>query len=111
MQGCCDAADVCELVGIFILRKLSNTIDKYSICLCCDDGRGVFEKLSGPQIEQRKKKNINIFKDCRLLTTVTSNITNEVFLSLTSNLKSDSYQPFRKLSQIILILIQIVHLK
>ena len=29
MQGCCDAADVCELVGIFILRKLSNIIDKY----------------------------------------------------------------------------------
>ena len=55
MQGCCDAADVCELVGIFFLRKLSNTIDKYSICLCCDDGRGVFEKLSGSQIEQRKK--------------------------------------------------------
>ena len=54
-----------------------------------------FYKLSGPQIEQKKKKTIKIFKDCRLLSTVTSNIRSVVFLNKTSNLKIESYQPFR----------------
>ena len=52
-KGCCDGAEVCELVGIFKLSKLSNIIDKKGIGLCRDDGLSVLEKLSGPQIEQR----------------------------------------------------------
>ena len=43
-------------MGIFILNKLSNTIDKNNIGLYRDDGLGVFDKLSGPQIEKKKKK-------------------------------------------------------
>ena len=62
-MGCYDGAEICELVGIFILNKLSNIIEKNSIGLYRDDSLGVFDKLSGPKIEQRKKK---IFKDCRL---------------------------------------------
>ena len=54
-----------------------------------------FDKLSRPQIE-KKKKIIKIFKDYRLLITVTTNITSVDFLDLTINLKTESYQPFRK---------------
>ena len=54
----------------------------------------MFDKLSGPQIEQRKKKIIKIFKDCGLSITVTTNITS--ILHLTLNLETESYQPFRK---------------
>ena len=50
-MGCYDGAEICELVGIFILNKLSNNIDKKSIGLYRDDGLGMFDKLSGPQIE------------------------------------------------------------
>ena len=32
-MGCHDGAEICELVGIFILNKLSNIIEKNSICL------------------------------------------------------------------------------
>ena len=55
-MGCFDGAQICELVGIFVLNKLSNIIDKNSIDLYRDDGLGVFDKLSGPQIEKKKKK-------------------------------------------------------
>ena len=41
-MGCYDGAEICELVGIFILNKISNIIDKNSIGLYCDDGLGVF---------------------------------------------------------------------
>ena len=93
---CYDGAEICELVGIFILNKLSNIIDKNSIGLYRDDGLGVFDKLYGPQIEQKKKKIIKNFKECGLSITVTTNITSVDFLDLTLNLKTESYQPFRK---------------
>ena len=66
-MSCYDEAVVCELVGIFILNKLSNILEK-------------------------------IFKDCRLSIMVTTNITSADLLDLTLNLKTESYQPFRKSS-------------
>ena len=91
-MGCYDGAEVCELVGIFILNKLSNIIDKNSSfyhihnSLYRDDGLQMFDKLSRPQIEQRKTKIIKIFKDCGLSITVTINI--KSILHLTFRLES-----------------------
>ena len=56
-MGCYDGAEICEVVGIFILNKLSSIIDKNSNGLYHDDGLGVFDKSSGTQMEQRIKKN------------------------------------------------------
>ena len=55
-MGCYDGAEVCELVGIFILNKLSNIIDKNSIGLYCHGGLGMFDKLSGPQVNKGRRK-------------------------------------------------------
>ena len=95
-MGCYDGAEVCELVGIYILNKLSNIIDIDSIGLYRDDGLGIFESLSGPQIERKKKNIIKVFKMCGLSIIVTTNITSVDFLDVTFNLKTESYQPFRK---------------
>ena len=83
-------------MGIFILNKLSNIIDKNSIGLYHDDRLGVFDKLSGPKIEQKKKKIIKVFKDCGLSITVTTNITSVAIPDLNLILKTEPYQPFRK---------------
>ena len=48
--GFYDGAEVCELVGIYILNKVSNITDIDSIGLYHDNGLGIFESLSGPQI-------------------------------------------------------------
>ena len=88
--------EICELLGIFTYNKLSDIIDKSSIGFYRDDDLGVFDKLSGPQIEQRRTKIIKIFEDCGLSITVTANITSVDFLNLALNLKTESYQPFRK---------------
>ena len=108
-----DGAEICELVGIFILNKLRNIIDKNSIGLYRDDGLGVFDKLSGPQIEKEKKKIIKIFKDCGPSVTVITNITSIDFLDLTLNLKTKSDQTFRKPNNdpIYIDIIRIIHLK
>ena len=74
-MGCYDRAEVCKLTGIYILNKLSNIIDIDSIGSYRDDGLGIFESLSGPQIEQKKKSIIKMFKMCGLSIIVTTNIT------------------------------------
>ena len=61
-MGCYDGAEVCKLAGIYILNKLSNIIDIGSIGLYRDDGLGILESLSGPQIEWKKKNIVKVFK-------------------------------------------------
>ena len=65
-RGCYDRGEICQLMGIFILNKVSNILDKNSIGLYRNDGLRAFYKLFGPQIEQRKKTIIKIFKVCHL---------------------------------------------
>ena len=95
-MGCYDGAEVYELVGIYILNKLSSIIDIGSIGLHRNDGLGIFESLSGPQIEPKKKNIVKMFKMCGLSIVLTTNITSADFLDVTFNLKTESYQPFRK---------------
>ena len=52
-----DGAEVCELVGAFLLNNLSHIIDKSNVGLYRDDGLGVFKSHSGPETERKRKKN------------------------------------------------------
>ena len=78
------------------MNELSNIIDKGSIGLCRDDGLEIFESFSGPQIEQKKKYIIKVFKDCGLSVTVITNIISVDFFNVTFNLKTEFCQPFSK---------------
>ena len=95
-MACYEGAKVCELVAIYILNTLSKITDIDSNGLYRDDGLGIFESLSGSQIERKKKNIIKVFKMCGLSIIVTTNITFVDFLDVTCNLKTESYQPFRK---------------
>ena len=95
-MGCYDRTEVCEIVGIYILNKLSNITDEDSIGLYLVDRVGIFENLSGPQIEGKKKSIIKVFKEHGLSIIVTTNIVYVDFLDVNFNLKTESYQRFRK---------------
>ena len=95
-MGCYDRTEVCEIVGIYILNKLSNITDEDSIGLYLVDRVGIFENLSGPQIEGKKKSIIKVFKEYGLSIIVTTNIVYVDFLDVKFNLKTESYQRFRK---------------
>ena len=47
-MGSHDGAEVCELVGLFLLDDLSNKYGQNSVGLYRDDGLAVFKDLSGP---------------------------------------------------------------
>ena len=72
-MGSWDGAEVCELVGAFLLSKISDVIDKRDIGLYRNDGLGVMRNIGGPEIERRKKKIIQIFKRYGLSVTIETN--------------------------------------
>ena len=50
-MGSYDGAEVCELVGAFLLNEISRIMDKKDIGLYRDDGLGVMRNIGRPEIE------------------------------------------------------------
>ena len=48
-MGAYHGAEVCELVGTFLLYKLSLKYNKNNIGLYRDDGLAIFKNISGPR--------------------------------------------------------------
>ena len=95
-MGCFDGAEICELVGSFILSTLSSVIDKNDIGLYRDDGLGVLRNLSGPEKERTKKKIIKLFKDHDLTITAEININIVNYLDVQLNITDGTFRPYRK---------------
>ena len=60
--GAYDGAEVCEFVGIFVLKKISEKYDKNDIGLYRDTGLAVFKNVCGPESECIKKNFESLFK-------------------------------------------------
>lgn len=94
-MGSFDGAEICELVGLYLLHLLSQKFDKKLIGLYRDDGLSAL-KLSGPQADRARKDIIKIFKECGLRVTVDILLTQTDFLDITLDLPSGKYWPYRK---------------
>ena len=68
-MGSYDGAEICELVGLYMLDLLSNIFNKELIGLYRDDGLAAL-RLSGPEADRARKDIIKIFKQCGLRMTV-----------------------------------------
>ena len=62
-MGAYDGAEVCELVGTYMLSIISDKYNKKDFGLYRDDGLGVVKNKSGPEAEKIKKNIQKIFKD------------------------------------------------
>ena len=54
-MGCYDGAEVCELVGLFILSKLSSEYPNDSIGLYRDDGLAVFKNMNARSADKARE--------------------------------------------------------
>ena len=63
-MGAYDGAKISELVGIFMLNKISEKCDKNNICLYRDDGLAIFKNISGPDQLLFKKYGLEIIIEC-----------------------------------------------
>ena len=51
-MGAYDGADVCELVGWFLLNNLVNKFDKNSVRLYRDNGLALFKNINGHLVDK-----------------------------------------------------------
>ena len=93
---CFDGAEVCELVGTFILNKLKNVFQNGTFGLYRDDMLAVIKSLSGPEVERLKKNIVKTFKDYGLNITIEANLHRVNYLDVTFDLRKDTYLPNRK---------------
>ena len=85
-----DDAEVCELVGIYLLSVPSNKSHKECKGLYRDDGLAVFKSVSGPQSEKIKK---DFHFKSFLKLEIMCNLSVVGYLDVTFNLKDGSYKP------------------
>ena len=95
-MGSYDGAEVCELVGLFILNDLCNTYGKQNIGLYRDDGLAIFKNTSGPQAERIRKDITRRFKTHGLNITIQTNMKIVNYLDVTFDLTNSTYCPYRK---------------
>ena len=95
-MGSYDGAEVCELVGLFLLHKLAQVIDKSLIGLHRDDGLALLRNASGTEMEKFRKTVVKIFKELGLKITSELNSHQVDFLDVTLKLNSGKFWPFRK---------------
>ena len=95
-MGCCNGAEVCELVGTYILSQLNAVFENENVVLYRDDGLRIFRNLSGPEIERKRKAIVCVFKECGLSITTKANLNVVNFLDIQLDLINGTYQPYRK---------------
>ena len=86
-MGAYDEAEVSELVGLYVLSKLTSIIDPSHLG---DDGLAAVNK-SNPQIERFRKNIFQIFKSMDLQVTIVVNITTTEFLDVWFDLEQRIY--------------------
>ena len=93
-MGSYDSAEVCELVGAFMLSKLRDIHE--NIGLYRDDGLAALEGIPARRVDAVRKDIIKTFKMYGLSITVESNLKVVNFLDVTFNLYSGKFYPYRK---------------
>ena len=95
-MGSFDGAEVCQLVGAFLLTKLAAFVDPASIGLYRDDGLATLKGASGSVADRTRKNIVSLFKSFGLRITIDTNIKTTNFLDVTLDLKTGTYKPYRK---------------
>ena len=94
-----DGAEICELVGIFMLSLLSKKYSSNNIGFYRDDGLSVFRNIIGQQAEKHKKIIQKLFKDEGFQIIIKCNLKIVDYLDVTLNLNDGTYRPFYKANE------------
>ena len=89
-------AELCELIGLFILDGISKFIPKMNVGLYRDDGLAVIQKNKRQLAENTKKQIHKYAASIGLKLTIENPVPKTDFLDLNLNLIDHSYAPFRK---------------
>lgn len=95
-MGSYDGAEICELVGLYLLDALGDRLGRGKVGLYRDDGLAVLMNHSGRQADRVRKDVEKMFKDNGLSITIEIGMQTTDFLDVTFDLPSGKYYPYRK---------------
>ena len=95
-MGSWDGAEVCELVGLYLLNRLQDVLPSVNVGLYRDDGLAFVRSRSGRISDRVRKEIIELFKREGLSITCEANLCVTDYLDVTFNMDTGKYQPFRK---------------
>ncbi len=85
-MGSYDGAEICELVGLFILNKLGQKFGKENIGLYRDDGLAIMKSKSARLADKTRKELHKCFEQFGLKITAEANLHVVNFLDVTFDL-------------------------
>ena len=85
-MGSYDGAEICELIGLYLLNRLSTIIDKSNVGLCRYDGLAAINNTNVPKLDRIRKEIVSLFKEEGLSITIEINLIETDFLDVTFNL-------------------------
>ena len=94
-MGSYHGAEICELVGLYLLNSIKNKFPTFNVGLYRDDGLGC-HNLSKQKAEKLKKELQKIFKENNLKITVEPYLEYVNFLDVSLDMDNDSFGPYRK---------------
>ena len=99
-MGSFDGAEICELVILYLLDKLSKLLEKDNVGLYRDDGLAVIKSTSDPILDKMRKNIIALFKEEGLTIKIDTSLIETNFLDVTFNLATGKFSPFRKANNV-----------
>ena len=95
-MGSFDGAELCELVGLFLLHELKSLTEDIAIGLYRDHSLAFIRNASGLIVDRIKKTISKVFQRQNLKITVEAKPIQADFLDITFNLRFETYWPYRK---------------
>ncbi len=92
-MGSYDGAEICELVGLFILNKLGQKFGKENIGLYRDDGLAIMKRKSTRLADKTRKELHKCFEQFGLKITAEANLHAVNFLDVTFDLNNGKFKP------------------
>ena len=84
-MGSFDGAEVCKLIGLYLLNKVKALLDSGNVGLYRDDGLAVVHKANGPKVDRLRKDIISLFNDEGASITIDTNLIETDFLDFSFN--------------------------
>ena len=95
-MGSYHGAETCELIGLYLLHQLQDTLIPGQYGLYRDDGLAIIKDTNPSQLERLSKAIRKIFKSNGFDITIETGLKQTDFLDVKIDLNSDFYRPYRK---------------
>ena len=95
-MGSFHGAEICELVGLFLLDQLKTTFDVGMYGIYRDDGLAVVDKITPCQQERLTKRIRKVFQTHDFKITINKGMMRTEFLDVILDLKNNCHRPYKK---------------